>query len=295
MTNSLRLRVAAAVLSLFIFAPATAAWAADAPTSMPAYRVDTRDFDASEADIRAVCDSAGMTLWRRFPDYKLEPFVVTRGRSGPIVLFQRNDRKEIVLRLDTEKTLWSQYAYQFAHEFCHILCGFREGNANNKWFEETLCETASLYAMREMAKSWKEKPPYRNWADYRDSLRSYSDDVVLKRKGVESILHRGLAAYYREHEMELQQKSTDRELNGSMAVVLLRMFEEDPSRWEAIRWLNADRGTDGQSFNAYLIRWRIAAPERRRKFIDDVGEAFGVKLSQEALEREYEESRRIKN
>lgn len=285
MTNSLRLRVAAAVLSLFIFAPATAAWAADAPTSMPAYRVDTRDFDASEADIRAVCDSAGMSLWRHFPDYKVEPFVVTRGRSGPIVLFQRNDRKEIVLRLDTGNTLWSQYAYQFAHEFCHILCGFRDGDASNKWFEETLCETASLYAMREMAKSWKEKPPYRNWADYRDSLRSYADDVVLKRKGVETILRRGLAAYYLEHEAELRKKATDRELNGSMAVVLLRLFEQDPTRWEAVRWLNAEPAPSGETFEAYLTRWHEAAPERHRAFVDEVRSSFGLQAPEAGIKK----------
>ena len=113
-------------------------------------------------------DSAGRELGQFFPDYKIEPIVVTRGHSGPITLFHRNDRGEIVVRLDTEKTYWSQYAYQFAHEFCHVLCGFKPGYEGNKWFEETLCETASLYVMRGMSRTWKTSPPYANWKDYRD-------------------------------------------------------------------------------------------------------------------------------
>ena len=83
---------------------------AAAERKMPTYRVDAADFDASEADIRAICDSAGRELWRHFPDYKLEPFVVTRGRQGPIALFERNERQEIVVRLDTGGTYWSQYS-----------------------------------------------------------------------------------------------------------------------------------------------------------------------------------------
>ena len=92
---------------------------------MPPFRVETDGFRDSEPDIRAVLDSAGRQSWRFFPGYKIEPFVVTRGHEGPITLFRRNDRGEIVVRLDTGGQHWSQYAYQFAHEFCHVLCGLR--------------------------------------------------------------------------------------------------------------------------------------------------------------------------
>lgn len=272
----LRLSLVCRAIVVLQIAALSPACAAEPPVMMPAYRVDAGEFEASEADIRAVCDSAGMTLWRQFPDYTLEPFVVTRGRSGPIVLYRRNDRKEIVLKLDTGKTYWSQYAYQFAHEFCHILCGYRDGDASNKWFEETLCETASLYAMREMARSWKENPPYKHWTDYRDALRNYADDVLRKRKEIAELQRLGLPAFYREHEAELRKTSTDRELNGTMATVLLRLFEEEPGRWEAVRWLNAEAAPKDEPFAAYLARWRAAVPERHRDFVDEVRKSFGV-------------------
>ena len=118
---------------------AAAAKSGYADPPMPAYRVEAKGFNASARDIKAVCDSAGRELWRFFPDYQIEPFVVTRRHGSPIVLFQRSSRGEIVMRLDTGSTYWSQYAYQFAHEFCHVLCGFDDDFQGNKWFEETLC------------------------------------------------------------------------------------------------------------------------------------------------------------
>jgi len=81
---------------------------------------------AGAGDVEAVLRSAAGGLWRYFPGLKREPFVVLRGRDGPIVHYQRNVMGEIVMKLDTTDYLWCQYTYQFSHEFCHILCGFRE-------------------------------------------------------------------------------------------------------------------------------------------------------------------------
>ncbi|QDU28634.1 hypothetical protein ETAA8_37370 [Anatilimnocola aggregata] len=245
-------------------------------SEIPNYRVDATDFSASEADIRAVCDSAARQLWPLFADYELEPFVVTRGQSGPITLYKRNDRREIVVKLDTSNTLWSQYAYQFGHEFCHVLCGFREGDSSNRWFEETLSETASLYVLRGMARDWKDGPPYKHWASYRDNLREYADNVIRQRAHTREIYAKGMPAFYRDHEAQLRKTATDRELNGAMAVVLLSYFEEQPTRWEAIRWLNSLPPPAKESFADFLQRWQGAVPEKHRLFVADVAKLYGV-------------------
>jgi len=244
----------------------------------PDYRVETAGFGASEADIRAVLDSAGRELWRFFPDCKLEPIVVIRGHNGPITLFQRNDRGEIVIRLDTENTYWSQYAYQFAHEFCHVLCGFREGYQGNQWFEETVCETASLYVIRAMSRTWKTSAPFDHWKDYRDSLRDYADDILRKRDKVYEIYAQGLPAFYLAHKTALESEPNSRELNGAMSIVLLHLLEEQPDQWEAVRWLNSSRGPAGETFPAYLQRWHDTAPARRQAFVNKVAELYGVAL-----------------
>jgi hypothetical protein len=254
--------------------------AAQAKAAMPAYRVETDGFDASEADIRAVLDSAGGELWRFFPDYQLEPFVVTRGHDDPITLFQRNDRSEIVMRLNTEKTYWSQYAYQFAHEFCHVLCGFRDGYQGNKWFEETVCETASLFAMRAMARSWKKSPPYPHWADYRDSLREYTDDIMRRRERIHDVFAGGLPAFVRAHRETLERTPTSRDLNGAMSLVLLQLLEERPERWEAVRWLNHAPAQPGDDLGAYMRKWHDAAPPRHRPLVKQLAGLFGAPLSE---------------
>ena len=248
------------------------------PTSRPVVHIETAGFDASEADIRAVLDSAAQELWRFFPDDKLEPIVVVRGHEGPITLFKRNDRGEIVVRLDTEKTYWSQYAYQFAHELTHVLCGFREGYQGNQWFEETVCETGSLYVLRAMSRTWKTAPPYEHWKDYRDALRGYADDVIRGRDKASEIYAHGLAAFYLAHKSVLQQQPNTRELNGAMALVLLHLLEEKPERWEAVRWLNSGRTGASETFPEYLQRWHDAVPERHREFVQRIAEMYGVGL-----------------
>ena len=76
---------------------------------------------AGAGEVEAVLKSAAGVLWKYFQDWKREPFVVLRGREGPIVLYQRNVVGEIVMKLDTQDYLWCQFVYQFSHEFCHIL------------------------------------------------------------------------------------------------------------------------------------------------------------------------------
>ncbi len=246
--------------------------------SMAAFRIETEGFAASEADIRAILTSAGRELWQHFSGHKIELMVVARGHEGPITLFQRNDRGEIVVRLDTEKTFWAQYAYQFSHEFCHVLCGFKEGNRQNKWFEEMLCETASLYTMRAMSRSWKKDPPYPNWKDYRDSLREYADDVIRKRNNVYELYEKGLPGFYQAHRMTLEKEPTSRDLNGAMSIVMLQLFEERPERWESIRWLNGVATRKGDTFAVYLQNWHDAAPAKHQVFISKIAALYGVTL-----------------
>jgi len=257
---------------------AAGAVSARAAGPVPDYRVEIRGFDAGESDVRAVLDSAARELWRFFPDYQIDPIVVTRGHEGPITLFGRNGRGEIVMRLDTGGLYWCQYAYQFAHELCHVLCAFGEDQPGNKWFEETLCETASLFVLRAMARTWKEESPYPNWRDFRDALRSYADDVLRSRDRVGEIYERGLPAFYRTHEQTLREHPCRRDLNGAMSVVLLHLFEEEPNRWEAIRWLNTGPSPEGEPFRVYLGRWHRAVPERHKAFVERIAKLYGVEL-----------------
>lgn len=241
---------------------------------LPVVRIDTKGFNASEADIRKVLEYAGRPLWKQFPGYELEPIVVQWTNGGPFTRYQRNDNKEIVVELATSGTYWSQYAYQWAHEFCHVLCGCRGDGRDNKWFEETLCELASIYCMRAMAVDWEKKPPYPHWKSYASSLTGYADNVMAKYEKVDV---KELAVYYQKHRAELRKDSTLRPLNGAMAVALLPFFEKEPGHWEAVRYLNKTPAKPGISLKEYFSKWKKDAPKKHHGLIDGLIKVYGVK------------------
>ncbi|HWB02123.1 MAG TPA: hypothetical protein VG796_03800 [Verrucomicrobiales bacterium] len=245
-----------------------------ADVAAPAWRLAPEGWGkASATDIKAVIESAVTELWRYFPGRKLEPFLVLRGRQGPIVQYRRNSRKEIVVLLDTQDLYWCQYTYQIAHEFCHILCNYDDDWKGNLWFEESLCETASLFVLRKLAQTWAKNAPYDSWRAYAPRFSEYAEDVMDRRV---SIPDSKLASFYQRHQSELVKNPVDRELNGTFSLSLLRMLEANPQQWEAVTWLNSSPSPQGETFSAYLNKWCKAAPDRCREFIKDVMKRFGV-------------------
>ena len=231
-------------------------------------------WQANLEDVRRVLTSAAGALWTHFPDRQLPPILV-EPRGGPITLFARGPAGEYRVRLNTGENYWSQYSYQFAHEFCHILCGNVEDEPSNKWFEESLCEMASIFAIRCMAETWKTDPPYPNWLGYASSLKEYSDDLIQKAAKPPG---GNLAAWYKENEAQLRKEPCQREKNRVVAVVLLPLFEKQPEHWEAVSWLNAAPSPTPHSFTEYLTSWQSRAPAKHRPFIGQVAAKFGIAL-----------------
>ena len=73
-----------------------------------------------------------------------------------------------------------------------------------------------------------------------------------------------------------------------MALVLLRLFEEKPERWEAVRWLNGPKQGKGQPFEKYLRNWCDAAPDRHKAFIRKLAGLYGISLPDSEAEAEGE-------
>jgi len=231
--------------------------------------------DAGRADIAKVLQSAGEAMAASFPDRAFPPIEVSRSSTTPITLFQRGPAGELRVKLNVEGPYWSQFAFQFAHEMGHIVCGFEDYPNPNLWFEETLCEAASLYALGRMAEGWKTRPPYSNWKSYASSLQKYRDDRMAKAKLPEGMT---LAAWFRTQEPALRKDAGLRESNLKMAAELLPLFEEDPARWAAVATLNAVRGDASRAFAAYLRDWSASTPEKHREVIAKIASRFGVSI-----------------
>jgi len=226
--------------------------------------------DAEVGDITKVLESAAAAFGGRFSGKTLE---VSRSRKDPITLFERGPAGEFRVKLNVEGRQWAQLAFQFAHELGHVACGLAEYPNPNLWFEETVSEAASLYALGRMAEAWKAKPPYPNWKDYAGALAKYREERLKK-----AVLPDGtsLAAWFGAREESLRKDGCQRELNTVMAAVLLPLFEETPGAWEAVATLNSAKGDASRTFRRYLADWSRSAPEKHRAFIAKIAKKFGV-------------------
>lgn len=243
-----------------------------ADAELPKIRVEADDWgDAAPRDIEAVCRSAAKGFLKNFPDAKLDPVVISRSKDVPIVLFAKNKAGERRIRLAVQGRHWSQFAYQFGHELCHVLCNYREAKNPNQWFEESLCEAASIYVVRQMSESWKTAPPYPNWKSYAAALDKYGVDHVRLTRGFDGLSPTDWLAK--------GTKKMDRARCQTVAVhVLLPLLEKEPAHWQAVTALNQFDAAKELTFEQYLADWRSRAPEARRPFIEALARSFDLML-----------------
>ena len=169
------------------------------------------------------------------------------------------------MKLDTGDSYWSQYAFQFGHELCHVLCRFREGDTGNKWLEESLCETASLFVVRRMAETWKTDPPYRNWKYYAPHLKEYADRRIA---GAHAAGGPVAGPVVRRERRGPAQDGEDRPRNTVVAAALLPLFEAEPRHWAAVHHLNDERPeTPGRPLEPCLSRWHDHTPAEHQAFV----------------------------
>ena len=78
----------------------------------------------------------------------------------------------------------------------------------------------------------------------------------------------------------MEKDANLRDLNGAMSLVLLRLFEEDPQRWESVRWLNHQPSPEGETFPEYLQKWLNAVPDRHKPFVLQIARLYGLNWQQ---------------
>ncbi|HLY10776.1 MAG TPA: hypothetical protein VKW04_15845 [Planctomycetota bacterium] len=272
MTSAARLRAAAGLLVLL----AGPGWGQETRPPRLELRVASEGWgSAPPRNIEAVLRSASDTLLPFFPGLDLPVIEVSRSRENPITLYERGPSGEIRVKLDVEGLLWARFAFQFSHELGHVLCGVQEYPNPNLWFEESLCEVASLYALARMSETWSTRPPYENWRDYAPQLKKYRDERI---EGSGEKLPPGvtLEAWFREKEPKLRENPHLRAANLTIAAALLPAFEEAPEHWEALKSLNTLHGDARRPFSRYLGDWSRSSAEKHRPFIRSLAGRLGA-------------------
>jgi hypothetical protein len=247
-------------------------------------RVQTAGFGkASPEDIKLLLQSTALELWRYCPRTHLDGIDVYRRFDHPQTDFKRMPDGRIAIGLAAQDTHWAQYSFQFAHEFCHTLANFSNNSRPsesspshaNYWLEECLCETASLFTLRAMSRSWQSHPPVPAWRDYAPWFSDYAAQRIAAPEHQLPARNK-FVAWFREHEAEMRQNAALWDWNTIVAIQLLPLFESEPRGWEAITFLNHRPQYAGESLTAHLAEWRSRCPPHLRPLVSKIAAVFGI-------------------
>ena len=250
-----------------------------------ALQVDPQGWGGGDArKIATVLDAVAAELLSRFPGRPLAPIQVTRSKQAPVALYDRGPAGEYRIELTASGADAGPYVYEFAHEFCHVLSNYERHphhavTRRYQWFEEALCEVASLYTLKTLAAAWRTAAPNPELAAAAPQLQAIAErfEQEAHRKLPAGIT---LAAWFRESSRGLSGSAYDRSRNELVANLMLPLFEENPELWEAIGFLNLD--APGASFQQYLQTWFDNAPPRYRDEIRYLTTLFFAREAQAA-------------
>ena len=228
------------------------------------------------SEIQKVLDLTAKQLFPSTQKRNWNSILVMQSKTGPMVLFERGQMGEYIVYLDTNGRYWCQYVFQFAHEIGHIICGYHKKNQKHLWFEETICEVASLFALQSMGKGWKDAPPFPNLKSYADEFNKYARKRMNKNSFFEpSKFHH----WFLQNKYDLVKNPVDRSMNRKMATVLLSYFTNDSFSWSACLHLNKAKNYNTDDFDQYLSNWKESCPlTGQKEFVQKISKLFGILL-----------------
>ncbi len=240
---------------------------------------DTGWGEAKTEEVESVLHAVADELATRVPVRLPISIVVSHTDREPMVLYEKGGAGEYRVRLHAKDRRWGEYVYEFAHELCHIISNYdahlrRDSRKYNQWFEETLCETASLYTLRSMAVTWSSAPPRPGWERHAAKLQAFAQQLIMEE-------HRHLpedtplAEWLRDHEEALRNDPYLREKNEVVAKLLLPLFEQEPENIDSLHYLNLDPAEARADLQQYLHAWYDNAPTRHKTFVASVLKLLG--------------------
>ncbi len=219
--------------------------------------VENGDWGATSLTaIRAVLASAADTLSEAFGTPPDAPVRVARWNREPRVFY---DMRPYEIRISAQDTYWCQYVHQFSRELCRAMTGFdRFKGHRHKWFEESLCELASLFVLHRLSKVWAEEPLLHIYraSEFAPNHAAYAERMEEKYRTPHGIALPGWFA------ANIGTLETDpRDLDGTVAVALLDRFRRDPILWRDCLLLNRWDPSVDATFSDYLESWTACLRE----------------------------------
>lgn len=172
--------------------------------------------------------------------------------------------------LTSKDNYWCQYTYQFAHEFCHfIIDGPLDGKLETSfWFEESICEMASMFFLRKVADSWKN--PILNFPralqTFAPSNITYLMNLTHKYPNIDVPLRQWIL-----QKMDvLNEDRYNRKEYNMIAKVLLPLFKDKPQMWKIVPFLKRIPLEQYVNFN-HFIKEHVKGnmPNNLKQFYDE--------------------------
>lgn len=263
---------------------AVPAFAQDSPSQAPDIRVDGQGWGVPAQELRLALYAVAGVLLPHVAGAPAAPIVVSHTSGPPVTLYQRGPRGEYQVHLHATGSSLPLTVYEFAHELTHIVSNYDHGageerQRRNQWFEESVCETASLFVLDRLAAAWER--PGQPFAPRAPELRRFFDALVNEP-------HRrlpggyGFAAWLADNEPGLRSDPYRRKQDDLVARRLLPLFEAHPAGWGALRFLNLDPRDDEATLGEYLAHWYRNSPSADRGFVAAVAEALATGIAARA-------------
>lgn len=233
--------------------------------------------DADPHRILLVLRATATELQRYFPSAPGETIHIRHAEGVPMVLYATGAGGARMVQLTARGSAWETYIYEFGHEFCHIEAHYEHRVGTpleaHQWFEESLCETASLFALRALAQRWQTDPPWPEARREAPLLADYANMLLNEPHRQGSV---SLSRWVAGHEELLLHDPYQRPLNEYVANRLLALFETHPQGWASLQYLNAPVDAATPSFDGYLRQWYHAVPVTQRPFMSQLLALFEV-------------------
>lgn len=212
-----------------------------------------------------------------------QTIVVLSTTASPRIFYKLSENGAHRISLSAKDRHWCQYAFQFSHELAHLICGSKKGDQTNQWFEESLGEAASLYALLELSKTWETSPPYPSWQSYAKEFKKYRNQRIHHASYPDNFQ---LSSWYKENRTLLSKNPNLRKQNLWIALNMLGLIEKNPgTAWSACGWLNQSKTDQPKQFEQYIRDWKSACPEMpQKKFVEDIMDLFGIAVPREKNE-----------
>jgi len=233
--------------------------------------------EAQVVNLQKVLNSVVETLDTYFEGSITDCLLVEHDAAlGPRVLFDRSPNNEYQVKLSTKDRTWDHHAYQFAHEYCHIRTNYNNTKPKTQWFEEVICELASLFALRRMSENWRENPPYPNWKSYSASLFAYAEDRILDDMH-QLPANEEFLTWFTTKLHALENDPYIREDNTLIAIKLLSIFETNPKLWVAMKYFNTWNVLDSDDIFVSFKKWLNLLPTELKPFAEELIYTFKSK------------------